>query len=96
MATINCVNQITSPAVRGQSVWVSLNANDTISVLPVLAVNQLVTNQSNSVTGYIDFVDRYGHQFRVKPVAPNKQFNSGTGATSVDTLNSSELLTVTY
>jgi len=96
MATINCTNQTTSPAAKGQSVLVTLSGAETISVLPVLAVNQLVTNNSNSITGYIDFVDTYGHQFRVKPVAPNKQFNSGTGATSVNSLNSSELLTITY
>lgn len=92
MSTINCTNQTSQPAYPGQSVLVTLNKNESASVLPVLAVGQLATNNSNSVTGYIDFVDAAGHQFQVKPVAPNKQFNTGT----TNTLNSLELITITY
>lgn len=96
MATINATNQIASPAAKGQSVWVTLNGAESISVLPVLAKGQLVTNNGNSVTGRIDFVDTYGHKFRVKPVQPDKKFNSGSGAAGTNILNSLELLTVTY
>ena len=96
MSTINCTNQVASPAAIGQSVWVTLNGAESLSVLPVLALGQLVTNNGNSVTGYIDRVDSFGHKFRVQPVAPNKQFNSGTNSSTVDILNASELITVTY
>ena len=96
MATINCTNRTASPAFPGESTWVTLNQAESISVLPVLAIGQLATNNGNSTTGYIDFVDSRGHKFRVKPIAPNKQFNSGTGAAGTNTLNSSELITVTY
>lgn len=92
MATINCTNRVTYPANPSQSVMITLNGAESISVLPVLAVGQLATNNSNSVTGYIDFVDNRGHQFRVKPVAPNKQFNTG----NTNTLNALELITITY
>lgn len=96
MATINCTNQTASPAVRGSSVWITLNNGESLSVLPVLAIGQLATNNGNSATGYIDFVDTYGHKFRVKPKQPNTQFNSGSGASGTNTLNASELITVTY
>lgn len=96
MATINCTNQKAASAVRGQSVWITLNGPESLSVLPVLAVGQAVTNNGNSATGTIDYVDTYGHSFKVKPIQPDKQFNSGTGASSTDILNSGELITVTY
>jgi hypothetical protein len=96
MATINCTNRTAAPAFPGQSVWITLNQAETISVLPVLAVGQLATNNGNSVTGYIDRVDTRGHQFRVRPVAYNKQFNSGTGAAGTNTLDALSLITITY
>lgn len=96
MATINCTNRKASPAINGQSVWITLNGAESLSVLPILAIGQLTTNNGNSTTGYIDFVDTYGHSFRVKPVQPDKQFNSGTGASGTNILNSEELITVTY
>lgn len=92
MSTINCTNRTSQPAYNGQSVLITLNGAESLSVLPVLAIGQLATNNSNSVTGYIDFVDTGGHQFSVKPVAPNKQFNTG----NTNTLNSLELITITY
>lgn len=96
MATINCTNRTASPAFRGQSVWITLNQAESISVLPVLAKGQLATNNGNSAIGYIDFIDTYGHKFRVSPVAPDKQFNSGTGAAGTNTLDALSLITVTY
>lgn len=96
MATINCTNRTACPAYRGESVWITLNHAESISVLPVLAKGQLATNNGNSATGYIDFIDTYGHKFRVAPVAPNTQFNSGSGAAGTNTLNVNELITVTY
>lgn len=96
MATINCTNRVAAPAFKGKSVWITLNGAESLSVLPVLAVGQLATIGSNSLTGYIDRVDTYGHKFRVGPVQPDKKFSSGTGATSTNTLNALELITVTY
>lgn len=96
MATINCTNRIASPAVPGESVWVTLNQAESLSVMPVLAEGQLATNNGNSTTGYIDFIDTYGHKFRVSPAAPNRQFNSGSGAAGTNTLDALSLITVTY
>ena len=92
MATINATNQVASSAIRGESVIVTLNGAESLSVLPVLALGQLVTNNSNSVTGYIDVIDPYGHTFSVGPVQQDKQFNTGT----TNTLAAAELLTITY
>lgn len=92
MATINCTNQVASVALRGTSVRITLNAAESLSVLPVLAKGQAVTNNSNSAKGIIASVDTYGHSFKVKPIQPNTQFNTGT----TGKLNATELLTVTY
>lgn len=96
MATINCTNQKAAPAFKNQSVWIALNGAESLSVLPVLVEGQLATIGSNSVTGHIDFVDTYGHSFRVAPIQPDKQFSSGAGATITNTLNSAELITISY
>lgn len=92
MATINCTNRVAQPAIESQSVLITLNGAESLSVLPVLAVGQTAVVGSNSAAGVIDFVDRYGHQFRVKPVQPNLQFNSG----ETNTMAVNELITVTY
>lgn len=92
MATINCTNTKAQSAIKGQSVLIILSGAESLSVLPVLSVGKLATNNSNSAIGYIDFVDTKGHSFRVKPVQPDKQFNTGT----TTTLNASELITITY
>lgn len=92
MATINCTNQKAAIALEGQSVVVTLSAAESLSVLPVLAEGQAVTNNSNSAKGIIASVDAYGHSFKVKPVQPNTQFNTGT----TGKLAEAELLTVTY
>lgn len=96
MATINCTNRTACPAFAGESVWITLNHAESISVLPVLAKGQLATNNGNSAIGYIDRIDTYGHKFSVSPAAPNKKFNSGTGAAGTNTLNVLELITITY
>lgn len=96
MATINCTNQKAASAFKNQSVWITLNGAESLSVLPVLAKGQLATIGSNTVTGHIDFVDTYGHSFRVAPIQPDKRFSSGSGATTTNTLSASELITVTY
>jgi len=92
MATINATNRLAQPAQRGQSVLITLNAAESASVLPVLAVGQAATCSSSAATGIIDFVDTYGHQFRVKPIQPNTKFNSGI----TNTMNDLELITITY
>lgn len=96
MATINCTNRTAAPAIKGGSVLITLNAAESASVLPVLAIGQTASVSSSSATGVIDFVDTYGHQFRVNPIAPNKQFNSGSGASGINTLSVNELITITY
>jgi len=91
MATVNCTNRVAQPALKGQSVRVVLNGAESLSILPVLVLGQSVLSESSTNTGMIDFIDTLGHSFRVKPIQPNKQFNSGTtGALAVN-----ELITIT-
>jgi hypothetical protein len=92
MATINCSNRLAQPAIKGQSVLITLNAAESASVLPVLAVGQAATSATSTATGIIDFVDTLGHQFRVKPIQQNTQINSGT----TNTMANLELITITY
>lgn len=92
MATINATNIKAQPAFEGQSVLVSLSGAESLSVLPVLSIGDECESESSGAIGYIDYIDTYGHSFRVKPVQPDKQFNSG----ETTTLAINELITVTY
>lgn len=91
MATVNCTNTKTSPALPGASAWVTLSAAESLSVLPVLVEGQLCESESSEATGTIDRIDSFGHSFRVKPIQPDKQFNSGSGGS----LLPDELITIT-
>ena len=92
MATINATNRIAQIAFAGDSPLITLNAAESASVLPVLAVGQVATCSSSGATGTIDFVDTLGHSFRVKPKQMNLQFNS----LGLNTMSVNELITVTY
>lgn len=92
MATINCTNTAAITAFKGETVDILLSGPESLSVLPVLAIGQLATVSSSGATGYVSFVDTYGHKFRVKPVRPNTQFNSS----GLNTMSVSELITITY
>lgn len=92
MATINCTNTKAQPAIKGQSVLITLSGAESLSVLPVLSIGDECLSESSQAVGYIDFIDEEGHSFRVKPAQPNFQFNSGeTNTMAVD-----ELITITY
>lgn len=69
----NVTNQRTAPAYRGISVLVTLNAADSAQ-LANMSIGQICTTGPS--TGYIDFIDSYGHQFRIKPNMPTNSFLS--------------------
>jgi hypothetical protein len=91
MATFNCTNIAPSPALRGQSVYITLSAAESLSIIPLLALGQSCAITSSSKTGYVDFIDTYGHSFRIKPVSPEKSCDSNTAGI----MKVNELITVT-
>jgi hypothetical protein len=70
--SFNVTNQVAAPAYRGQSVLVTLNASDSAQ-LANMSIGKKCTVLSS--TGYIDFIDTYGHVFRVKPDMPTNSFS---------------------
>lgn len=68
MAT--ATNRTASPALRGQSVLVTLDSTETLSKLPNITVGQQATLGSSSAVGYVSFIDTYGHYFEVTPKTP--------------------------
>jgi hypothetical protein len=81
-------NQRSSQAERGQSVTIFLNAADSAQ-LSNMTLGEKCTVSTN--TGYIDFIDLYGHQFRVKPDMPT---NSFIGVANLSYLASGTSITV--
>jgi hypothetical protein len=69
--SFSVTNQRSAPANRGQSVLVTLNASDSAQ-LANMKIGQKCTVLAG--TGYIDFIDTYGHQFKVKPDMPSNSF----------------------
>jgi hypothetical protein len=72
------VNQQASTAFRGCDVLVTLNATETLSKLPNITVGQLCTVGSSSLTGYVSFVDYYGHSYRISPKTPATELSSSS------------------
>lgn len=70
-------NRVASSALRGEGVMVTLDATETLSVLPSLTNGQKCTN-GNSKVGYIYSVDYLGRSFIVVPANPDLQFDSST------------------
>lgn len=80
MATV-VTNLKAASALRGQGVWVTLSAAESLSTIPLLEEGMECSSGSSSAVGYIDRIDTYGHSFRVKPTNMNTQFNSDETAT---------------
>lgn len=66
---------IAAQSIAGQNVIVNLNSSDTINKLPLLTVGQTCTISSGA-TGYIYSIDKYGSSFEIKPITPDKNFQS--------------------
>lgn len=92
MATSNCVNIKAAPALRGQSAYITLSAAESASIIPILEIGQLCTIASSSKTGYVDFIDTYGHSFRIKPASPDRAVDSST----TGILGVNEIITITH
>ena len=87
---VNCTNINAAPALRAQSVFVSLSAAESLSILPLLSLGLECTIESSTKVGYIDFIDLYGHSFRIKPAQPDKACDSDTEGL----LKEDELITI--
>ncbi len=92
MATVNCSNKKDQPALKGQSVYVTLTQAESLSVMPLLAIGQSCLIESSAKTGRIDFIDTYGHSFRIKPAMPINACDSNTPGV----LKINELITISY
>jgi hypothetical protein len=69
-------NQIAAPALRGQSVLVSLNASESANKLPSIYNGEKATVSSTGNVGYVSSVDIYGTSFEVTPRNPDLSFSS--------------------
>jgi len=73
MATFVVINQLDSPAKRGEDVVVTLNALQASIYLgglgPITPGRHIQVNSSN-VYGWVSEVDVYGTTFRAKPTHP--------------------------
>ena len=83
MATVT--NRIASPALRGESVVITLDSTETLSKLPSITVGQQATLGSSSLVGYVESVDTYGNTFKIAPKTPatNLASSSTHGALAV-------------
>lgn len=91
MATVNCTNVRDCQAIKSQSAYVNLSAAESLSIIPLLVLGQKCIIESSSKIGYIDFIDTYGHSFRMRPEAPQKLCDSNTPGV----LKVNELITIT-
>lgn len=70
--------QKASQSLKGQDVFVYLNASDATTKLPNLTVGQVCTNGSSSYTGNISSIDYYGNSFKITPTMPDGNFSSSS------------------
>ena len=88
MATV-VTNQIAAPALRGQSVKVTLDAADSANLATML-LGATCTASGSSNTGTIVSIDRLGNSFQITPISPALRFDG----TAVGQLAAA--VTVTY
>lgn len=85
-------NQVSAPALKGQSVQVYLNSAETLAKLSAITVGQKAVVTSSSKVGYVCSVDYRGNSYEVTPVTPDNTFDS---ATTPGVLNATETITLT-
>ena len=74
MAT-NFTNRKAAQSLAGQSVLVTLDSTDAAN-LDLLTEGMLCTNGSSGKTGTVGRVDYFGNSFKIKPIQPNRNFDS--------------------
>lgn len=72
--SFSVTNRRSAPAFKGTSVLITLDETDSAQ-LANMTIGQQCT-LSNGKIGYIDFIDLYGHVFKVKPNMPTEIFMS--------------------
>lgn len=72
------VNQVASPALRGECPVVTLTQAAANAYISTLAEGTLCTVGSSSKTGYIESVDTFGHTFKIRPIYPFTLLDSTT------------------
>jgi hypothetical protein len=78
MPTLSLVNQVTSQALRGEDVIVTLSSA-ALSNLASLQVGQYCQISGLAVYGTVARVDSYGTTFEISPIQPDKTFASTPG-----------------
>lgn len=91
MSIYQVTNRKSSQALAGQAVLVTLNAADA-GQLSNWSEGNLVTADTSGKTGTISRVDYEGSSFLVKPIQPDKSFDSGV----YGYLASGQTVTITY
>lgn len=91
MATLNVTNTIASPAYPGQSVLVTLDSAESLSIIPQLALGNECTIDNSGLLGTIGWIDTYGHSFKIKPDNPTQSL----GEPETTTLAVSSTITIT-
>lgn len=86
------INQINSPALKGQSVQIYLNSAETLAKLSAITIGQKAVVTSSSKVGYVCSVDYRGNSYEVTPETPATQFDS---TTTPGVLNANETITLT-
>ena len=76
MATV--VNRVASPALRGQTVLVSLDSSETTTKLPNVTLGQKATIGSSSYVGYVSSIDSYGSTFQISTQTPATNLSSSS------------------
>lgn len=86
------INQIASPALRGQSVQVYLNSSETLGKLSAITVGQKAVVTSSSKVGYVCSVDLRGNSYEITPATPDAKFDS---TSTPGILAANEVITLT-
>jgi len=81
MPTITIGNTISSQALRGQNVKITVDLATQSAEFAQLQVGQLCENAVSGFSGIVYSIDTYGNSFEVSPIQPNLNMgdNSLTG-----------------
>lgn len=86
------INQVSSPALKGQSVQIYLNSAEALAKLSAITLGQKAVVTSSSKVGYVCSVDYRGNSYEVTPINPADRFDS---TTTPFVLNATETITLT-
>lgn len=80
MALIQFTNQISSQALRGQNVKITVDLSTQLAEFTQLQVGQYCENDDSLFIGYVYSIDTFGNTFEISPAAPNLNMSGGPNA----------------